>query len=371
MAVVPPAVRIGFRNLGIQGRRETGHELADQALDLDGIAPGGINHHPEEKVGHDVDTLGIAEVGSRPEEIPPGEPGHFPEGRPVEDQPRPAFLEASAIQGVDSAHDEGDRQHQDRISLQLVEGGNVQEQGDAQFQDCLDYADIGEGVHMLVGHDNGVERDAHQVHDQRQHRTLHDPVCGSQAVRRDVVPGIQEPESHRFDEEEDDPREDQFDHDARREDLPEVDRLPRLPLAEAEGQETADRRGQGIRHDREHHHDAAHGIVDADVGDAERMQDHPGGEEADQHQQEHPEIQENRIPGDPPAACRYVRVLFHHPPILTNPIPQFRAKASSESVSPTITHRSGSMSGQSRRAASKRPVRGFRDGSSSATAVET
>ena len=115
------------------------------------------------------------------------------------------------------------------------------------------------------------------------------------------------PEPGRFGKDDYDCSEDQLDSDCGRKDLPKVGFLP----PHLESDEAGYGRGHAPCKDAEHGHYAGDGAVNAQFAAAQGAQNHPGGEQPHQHQQEHTEIQKDRVSCDPSAVLRYV-LLRHY-----------------------------------------------------------
>ena len=67
----------------------------------------------------------------------------------------------------------------------------------------------------------------------------------------------------------------------------------------------------GIREDAEHGNYACHCTVNAEIRFSKSAYNHSRGKQPDQHQQQHTEIQKDRIACDPSAVFRYAVVTCH------------------------------------------------------------
>ena len=309
-AVVPVPRGPALGDLGIDRRQEIGDELLDDPLHLQGHPPRGIHRHAEEEVGHLVDALGIEHIGARAEETPAREGGHLPHQHPVPKQAPAGFRETPpAIQAVGQTHQHGDPQHQDGIADQLVERRNVQQQRHAQLEQGLAQADHGEGRHPLVGDDRGVVRNREQADHQHAQRALQHPAGGVQAPVRNVQAVVQPPHAGRLHQQHQQQGEPQLDDDAGRKDTAQA---RGIALGHVRGQVAADGRGERGGQEGEHGHHPAHDIVGAVIVDAQGPEHHARGEQADEHQQEHTEIQQEGIAGNPPAVFRKLSCSLRH-----------------------------------------------------------
>ena len=169
--------------------------------------------------------------------------------------------------------------------------------------------------------DGGIVRDGQQIDHQHAHGALQHPAGGVHPLRGNVHAVVEPPHAGRLHEHDQQRGEAQLDEHARREDAAQTGGIA---LAQAHGQEAADRRGHGGREEGEHGHHAAHGVVDAIVVDAQRPEHHTRGEQADQHQQEHAEVQQKGVARQSSAVLRKMSCSRRHKLI---PLPQLHPAA--------------------------------------------
>ena len=317
-AIVAVLRRPGLGHLRVERRQEIGHELLDDALDLQGDAARGIDRHAEEEVGDLVDALRVEDVGARAEEAPARERGHLAQQRAVPDQAAAGFGEmAAAVEAVGETHEHGHREHQHGITDQLVEGRYIQQQRHAQLERRLAETDHGEGRHPLARDDGGVVGDGQQVHHQHAQRALEHPARGIHPPFRDDQPVAEPPRADRLHEQHQQQAEAQLDDDAGGENAAQAGAVA---LAQTDGQIAADRRGNRGREEGEHGHHPTHDVIDTIVIDTQRPEHHTRGEQADEHQQEHAEIQQEGIPCEPLAVLRKLSCSRRHGIIRLRPL---------------------------------------------------
>ena len=299
--LLPGNIRLG--DLGVDGDDDVVDKLFHDPFHLARDASGRVHRDAVKQVGDDIDALGVQQEGAGSEKVPTGETEHLPEQLPVEGQPTSGLFEMpSAIQHVGSSNDDGDNQEKDGIKLEFVERGQEQADGHRQFEDGFQDADVGEGRHPLMGRDAGIERNVQQLEHEDAQGTVENHVGGAQTAVWHVQSGVQEPEADCFHEHDDDDGDRDHHGQAGGKHL---GGLFAVTFPQRYVDVPADGRGQGGGQDVADRHDAADGLIKAVIVEAQCAEDDAGGDQADDHEQEHAEIQENRIPGDSPAAFRY------------------------------------------------------------------
>ena len=214
-----------------------------------------------------------------------------------------------AVEPIGGTHQHGHDEHQHGITHQLVRGREIQQQGHAKLERRLAQADHGKGRHPLVCDDSCIIRHGQQADDHNAQRTLQHPAGGIQAAFRNDEPMVQPPHARRLHEQHQQQRKGQLDEHAGGEDAPQAGGVP---LAQAYGQIAADGRRDGRGEEGEHRHHPSHDIVDAVIVDAQGPQHHTRGEQADEHQQEHTEIQQEGVASQPPAVFRQLSCSLRH-----------------------------------------------------------
>ena len=100
---------------------------------------------------------------------------------------------AAAVGGIAQSDDQGDRQHQQGVGLELVRGREVEPQCDKELQRALKQTDPCVGGHILVGRDAGVVWYGEEIEHQHPGGALQDPAGGIHAAFGYIHPAVQEP----------------------------------------------------------------------------------------------------------------------------------------------------------------------------------
>ena len=152
-----------------------------------------------------------------------------------------------------------------------------------------------------MGDDRGVERHRKHVQDQDAQRAVQHEAGGVHPRRGNHHLRVEEPRPRRLHEQHEQQGEQKLHRHPRGEHLPQP---PGIGAAYLEGQIAADCRGDRSRDEGEHGHHSADCVPDSVVLDSELPEHDPGGEEADEHQQEHAQIQQHGIAGYAPAVLQ-------------------------------------------------------------------
>ena len=155
-----------------------------------------------------------------------------------------------------------------------------------------------------MGDYRSVVGDADKVDGKSHDRELEDHLRCMDPVRRNRHVAAYVPRAGKLRKEYDARGDQGLDHHRSGEDTPQP---VLVSLPELEGEETADRRREGVGYHREQGDKAPDGRVHPKVGLAERVEDHPGRIEPDGQQDEHAEVQSQGIPGYPPAVLGNLR----------------------------------------------------------------
>ena len=150
-----------------------------------------------EDVEQNIQTLLGGKVGKTAEEAPAGKTEQVLEELAIPDATIAGGVEmAVAVALINEEDEEGDDCIEEGVEDEFVDGGDVEQVDDDEFQHHLHEGDVGVEVHALVGDDGGVVRNAQQVDDELQEGELVDPLGCAHALLGNVELGVDEPETY-------------------------------------------------------------------------------------------------------------------------------------------------------------------------------
>ena len=172
---------------------------------------------------------------------------------------------------------------------------DLQKIDDAQFGNGLENADIGEDGQTLVGHEFGAEGDQLDGEERGEDGDMENDQGGVETVRRDDHLVVEIPQARGLGQDDDEQADEEMGGQGGAEGLLQ---LLFIAFAQGEGDETRGRRGQGPVEEGEEADDAADGLVEPVVVDAQDLEDDPAGVQRHKQDDQHPGIEEQGVLGD-------------------------------------------------------------------------